>query len=66
MSPEALQPRRVELVARVAREAASVDTEWYTKVVRAIAINPNTVLRAYKELEHQGFVAARPGSAPWS
>ncbi|MDA8296380.1 MAG: GntR family transcriptional regulator [Actinomycetota bacterium] len=31
------------------------------EVVKAIAINPNTVLKAYKELEHQGLVAARPG-----
>ena len=30
-------------------------------VVKSIAINPNTVLKAYKELEHQGLVAARPG-----
>jgi GntR family transcriptional regulator len=31
------------------------------EVVAAIAINPNTVLKAYKELEHLGLVAARPG-----
>ncbi len=31
------------------------------EVVKALAINPNTVLKAYKELEHQGLVAARPG-----
>jgi len=31
------------------------------EVVAALAINPNTVLKAYKELEHQGLVAARPG-----
>jgi GntR family transcriptional regulator len=31
------------------------------EVVKAIAINPNTVLKAYKELEHEGLVAARPG-----
>src|ERR1700691_4308882 len=30
-------------------------------VVARLAINPNTVLKAYKELEHGGFVAARPG-----
>lgn len=29
--------------------------------VAALAINPNTVLKAYKELEHLGLVAARPG-----
>jgi len=30
-------------------------------VVARLAINPNTVLKAYKELEHAGLVAARPG-----
>jgi len=30
-------------------------------VVAQLAINPNTVLKAYKELEHSGLVAARPG-----
>jgi GntR family transcriptional regulator len=31
------------------------------EVVATLAINPNTVLKAYKELEHSGLVAARPG-----
>lgn len=31
------------------------------EVVASVAINPNTVLKAYKELEHLGLVAARPG-----
>ena len=30
-------------------------------VVGRLAINPNTVLKAYRELEHEGLVAARPG-----
>ncbi|MFI8853327.1 GntR family transcriptional regulator [Streptomyces sp. NPDC053499] len=30
-------------------------------VARQLAINPNTVLKAYRELEHDGLVAARPG-----
>jgi GntR family transcriptional regulator len=30
-------------------------------VVARVAINPNTVLKAYRELEHDGLVAARPG-----
>jgi DNA-binding transcriptional regulator YhcF (GntR family) len=30
-------------------------------VVAGLAINPNTVLKAYRELEHDGLVAARPG-----
>jgi len=31
------------------------------EVVGSLALNPNTVLKAYRELEHQGLVAARPG-----
>jgi GntR family transcriptional regulator len=30
-------------------------------VVAELAINPNTVLKAYRELEHDGLVAARAG-----
>ena len=31
------------------------------EVVSRLAINPNTVLKAYRELEREGLVAARPG-----
>src|SRR5580700_7622205 len=31
------------------------------EVVALVAINPNTVLKAYRELEHDGLVSARPG-----
>ena len=31
------------------------------EVVSRIAINPNTVSKAYRELEHEGLVAARAG-----
>ena len=31
------------------------------EVVGSLAINPNTVLKAYRELEHEGFVQGRPG-----
>ena len=30
-------------------------------VVGRLAINPNTVLKAYRELEHEGLVSPRPG-----
>jgi GntR family transcriptional regulator len=30
-------------------------------VVARVAINPNTVLKAYRELEYEGLVAMRPG-----
>jgi GntR family transcriptional regulator len=31
------------------------------EVVAQVAINPNTVLKAYRELEHDGLVLGRPG-----
>ena len=31
------------------------------EVVANLAINPNTVLKAYRELEHEGLVEGRPG-----
>ncbi|GAA3221015.1 GntR family transcriptional regulator [Dactylosporangium siamense] len=31
------------------------------EVVASLAINPNTVLKAYRELEHEGLVTARQG-----
>jgi GntR family transcriptional regulator len=30
-------------------------------VVTSLTINPNTVLKAYRELEHKGLAAGRPG-----
>jgi GntR family transcriptional regulator len=31
------------------------------EVVKSLAINPNTVMKAYRELEHRGLAAGRPG-----
>jgi GntR family transcriptional regulator len=31
------------------------------EAVERLVINPNTVLKAYRELEHEGLVASRPG-----
>jgi GntR family transcriptional regulator len=31
------------------------------QVVAKVTINPNTVSKAYRELEHQGLAAAKPG-----
>jgi GntR family transcriptional regulator len=31
------------------------------EVVGKLAINPNTVLKAYRELEHEGLIESRPG-----
>jgi GntR family transcriptional regulator len=30
-------------------------------VVGALSMNPNTVMKAYRELEHRGYAAGRPG-----
>jgi GntR family transcriptional regulator len=32
------------------------------EVVEKLAINPNTVLKAYRELDREGLVVARPGT----
>lgn len=31
------------------------------EAVAALVINPNTVLKAYRDLEHEGLVVSRPG-----
>src|SRR5438105_3941157 len=31
------------------------------EVVAQVALNPNTVLRAYRDLEHEGLVISKPG-----
>ena len=31
------------------------------EVVAKLTINPNTVLKAYRELEHEGLIESRPG-----
>jgi GntR family transcriptional regulator len=31
------------------------------EAVESLAINPNTVMKAYRELEHRGLAAGRPG-----
>jgi GntR family transcriptional regulator len=32
------------------------------EVVTLLAVNPNTVFKAYRELEHEGLVEGRPGA----
>ncbi len=32
------------------------------EVVAALVINPNTVLKAYRELEYEGLIVSKPGS----
>ena len=34
------------------------------KIAEELTMNPNTVARAYRELEHEGLIEVRHGSAP--
>jgi GntR family transcriptional regulator len=53
--------QQVRLALRLGLLEVDEQLPTVKEVVAALAINPNTVLKAYKELEHQGLVAARPG-----
>ena len=61
LSPYLQLVRQVRQSLRVGllREGDQLPT--VKEVVSSLAINPNTVLKAYRELEHEGLVAARPG-----
>src|SRR3979490_2253587 len=54
-----VQQVRHALRLGVLREGDQLPT--VKEVVARLAINPNTVLKAYRELEHEGLAAARPG-----
>jgi GntR family transcriptional regulator len=51
---------RHALVARVLKPGDQLPT--VKEVVTQLAINPNTVFKAYRELEHEGLVEGRPGA----
>ena len=57
-----------QLVEQVRREvmlgrlAAGDQLPPLREVVNALAINPNTVVKAYAELEHEGLVVRRQGT----
>ena len=61
LSPYLQLVRQVRQSLRVGllREGDQLPT--VKEVVSSLAINPNTVLKAYRELEYEGLVAARPG-----
>jgi GntR family transcriptional regulator len=61
LSPYQQLVRQVRQALRlgILREGEQLPT--VKEVVGRLAINPNTVLKAYRELEHDGLVAARPG-----
>ena len=54
-----VQQVRQALRVGVLREGDQLPT--VKEVVGQLAINPNTVLKAYRELEHEGLASARPG-----
>src|SRR6476469_7538955 len=55
-----VQQVRHALVAGVLRPGAQLPT--VKEVVTQLAINPNTVFKAYRELERDGLVQGRPGA----
>jgi GntR family transcriptional regulator len=56
---QSVQQVRQALRVGMLREGDQLPT--VKEVVGQLAINPNTVLKAYRELEHEGLASARPG-----
>ena len=52
---------QVEQALRLGRLKPGDQLPTVKDVVGSLAINPNTVLKAYRELEHRGLAAGRPG-----
>lgn len=53
--------RQVEEAIRIGVLKAGDQLPTVKEVVSSLAINPNTVLKAYKELEHAGLARGRQG-----
>jgi GntR family transcriptional regulator len=53
--------RQVEHALRLGYLVPGDQLPTVKDVVATLAINPNTVLKAYRELEHKGLAAGRPG-----
>jgi DNA-binding transcriptional regulator YhcF (GntR family) len=53
--------QQVRQAVRVGRLRPGDQLPTAREVVAKLAINPNTVLKAYRELERDGLVASRPG-----
>jgi GntR family transcriptional regulator len=53
--------QQVQHAIRVGRLKAGDQLPTAREVVARLAINPNTVLKAYRELERDGLVVSRPG-----
>ena len=52
---------QVENALRLGSLVAGDQLPRVRDVVASLAINPNTVLKAYRELEHKGLAGGRPG-----
>jgi GntR family transcriptional regulator len=61
LSPYLQLVRQVRQALRLGLLCEGDQLPTVKEVVAGLAINPNTVLKAYRELEHEGLVAARPG-----
>jgi DNA-binding transcriptional regulator YhcF (GntR family) len=61
LSPYLQLVRQVRQALRLGLLGEGDQLPTVKEVVARLAINPNTVLKAYRELEHEGLVAARPG-----
>ena len=53
--------RQVRQALRLGLLRAGDQLPTVKEVAGSLAINPNTVLKAYRELEYEGLVAAKPG-----
>ena len=53
--------RQVEQALRLGYLAEGDRLPTVKEAVESLAINPNTVLKAYRELEHRGLTAGKPG-----
>ncbi|PZS18066.1 MAG: GntR family transcriptional regulator [Pseudonocardiales bacterium] len=61
LSPYLQLVRQVRQALRLGVLRAGDQLPTVKDVVARLAINPNTVLKAYRELEHAGLASARPG-----
>ena len=61
LSPYQQLVRQVRQALRLGILTEGEQLPTVKEVVGRLAINPNTVLKAYRELEHEGLVSARPG-----
>src|SRR5215467_13675390 len=53
--------QQVQQALRLGRLGVGDQLPTVREVVEQLVINPNTVLKAYRELEREGLVASRPG-----